>query len=354
MPSSQPLVIEEVVVQQPKPKHRKSKKNRAPKNFRPEFQLYLIEGTRDGVSDQHSYCFNVEDDPKTFDKAMKSQDVAFRKKETNDEMDSILGNNTLGVGRSTSRLQTFWLQMDLQKKLNVDGTIEKFKARLQAPKQWHKKFDEVVLSNGYLLNQADKCVYSKFDESDKGVINFLYVDDMLIFGTDKVQVDMTKEFLSLRFYMKDMREADVILGIRIKHKSNGITISQSHYIEKAVSQLEYSRVIGFLMYVMICTRLDIAFVVGKLILEGYTDASWINNTEDNSSTNGWVFFNENRFSSVPRLSIKIPNGTEDIGGSVVPEEDDPKTFDEAMKSQDVAFWKEAINDEMDSIMGNNT
>ncbi|GKA95817.1 retrovirus-related pol polyprotein from transposon TNT 1-94 [Tanacetum coccineum] len=33
---------------------------------------------------------------------------------------------------------------------------------------------------------------------------------------------------------------------------------------------------------------------------------------------------------------------------------DPKTFDEAMKSQDVALWKEAINDEMDFIMDNNT
>ncbi|GJS67851.1 zinc finger, CCHC-type containing protein [Tanacetum coccineum] len=44
---------------------------------------------------------------------------------------------------------------------------------------------------------------------------------------------------------------------------------------------------------------------------------------------------------VPRPSLKIPNGTGDIGGLVVPEEvieeDDPKTFDEAMKSQDVAF-----------------
>ncbi|GKF77602.1 zinc finger, CCHC-type containing protein [Tanacetum coccineum] len=33
----------------------------------------------------------------------------------------------------------------------------------QAPKQCHQKFDKVVLSNGYLLNQTDKCVYSKFD-----------------------------------------------------------------------------------------------------------------------------------------------------------------------------------------------
>ncbi|GJW83594.1 zinc finger, CCHC-type containing protein [Tanacetum coccineum] len=192
-----------------------------------------------------------------------------------------------------------------------------------APKQWHQKFDEVVLSNGYLLNQADKCVHNKLDETGKGVIICLYVDDMLIFGTDQVQVDLTKEFLSSRSSMKDMEEADVIIGIRIKHESNGISISQSHYIEKvlkkfnyfdctpvstpidtseklmpnngqAVSQLEYSRVIGCFIYAMTCTRLDIAFDVGKLssltyigypsVLKGYTDASWISNTEDNSST----------------------------------------------------------------------
>ncbi|GJZ65888.1 zinc finger, CCHC-type containing protein [Tanacetum coccineum] len=94
--------------------------------------------------------------------------------------------------------------------------------------------------------------------------------------------------------MKDMREADVILIIRIKHKSNGIAISQSYYIEKvfkkfnyfdctpvstpmdtseklrpnngqALSQLEYSWVIGCLMYAMTCTMPDIAFAMGKLI-----------------------------------------------------------------------------------------
>ncbi|GKB62975.1 zinc finger, CCHC-type containing protein, partial [Tanacetum coccineum] len=71
-----------------------------------------------------------------------------------------------------------------------------------------------------------------------------------------------------------------------------------------------------------------------------------------------AIFDENRFSSVLRPSLIIPNRTKDIGGSVVPKEvtkeDDPITFDEGIKSQDVAFWKEAINDEMDSIMCNNT
>ncbi|GKC12865.1 zinc finger, CCHC-type containing protein, partial [Tanacetum coccineum] len=99
-----------------------------------------------------------------------------------------------------------------------------------------------------------------------------------------------------------------------------------HNNGQTVSQLEYSRVIGWLMYAMTCTRSDIAFVMGKLsrytsnpgtqhwqaiqrvlkylkktmdyrltytgyplVLEGYTDTSWISNTEDNSSTSGWVF-----------------------------------------------------------------
>nr|GEX37592.1 zinc finger, CCHC-type [Tanacetum cinerariifolium] len=54
----------------------------------------LIEGTRDEVSNQHSYCFNVEDDPKIFNEAMKSQDVAFWKEAINYEMNSIMENNT--------------------------------------------------------------------------------------------------------------------------------------------------------------------------------------------------------------------------------------------------------------------
>ncbi|GJZ23236.1 hypothetical protein Tco_0560695 [Tanacetum coccineum] len=84
--------VTDKIVQQSEP--RKSKRHRTPKDFGPEFQLYLIEGTKDEVSHQHSYCFNVEDDPKTFDEAMKSQDVAFWKEAINDEMDSIMGNKT--------------------------------------------------------------------------------------------------------------------------------------------------------------------------------------------------------------------------------------------------------------------
>ncbi|GJR78358.1 putative ribonuclease H-like domain-containing protein [Tanacetum coccineum] len=266
------------IVQQSEP--RKSKRHRTPKDFRPEFQLYLVEGIMNEVSNQHSYYFIVEDNPKTFNEAMKSEDVAFWKEAINDEMDSIIGNNT-------------WVLTDLPpvRQMDVKTAFLNGELEEEAPKQWHQKFDEVVLSNGYLLNQADKYVYSKFNASGKRVIICLYVDDMLIFGTDQVQVDLTKEFLSSRFSMKDIGEADVILVSTPLDTCEKLMPNRG----LAVSQLEYSRVIGCLMYAMT----SIAFVVEKLsrlvyfgypsVLEGYTNASWISNTEENSSTSGWVF-----------------------------------------------------------------
>ncbi|GJT99023.1 zinc finger, CCHC-type containing protein [Tanacetum coccineum] len=135
----------------------------------------------------------------------------------------------------------------------------------QAPKQWHQKFDEVVLSSGFLLNQSDKSVYSKFDDFCKGVIICLYVDDMLIFGTDQNKVDKTKKFLSSRFSMKDMGEADVILGIKIK-------------LSTPMDPVENLK----------------PNTVGRLSRftsnpKAYLDASWINHVEDSSSTSRWAF-----------------------------------------------------------------
>ncbi|GJT39612.1 zinc finger, CCHC-type containing protein [Tanacetum coccineum] len=157
----------------------------------------------------------------------------------------------------------------------------------QTPKQWHQKFDEVVLSSGFHLNQFDKCVYSKFDDSSKGVINCLYVDDMLIFVTDQNQVDKTKKFFSSRFSMKDMGEADVILDCSTVSTSMDPVEKLKPNTGKHVDQLEYSRAIGCLMYAMTSTRPDIAYVVGRL--KAYSYASWINHVEDSSSTSGWVF-----------------------------------------------------------------
>ncbi|GKC36307.1 BRCT domain-containing protein [Tanacetum coccineum] len=157
------------------------------------------------------------------------------------------------------------------------------------------------------------------------------------------------------FEMKDIGKADVILGIRIQKNSNGYILTQSHYIEKilkkfghyddrpvvtpfdpkvqlkknkgqSVSQLQYTQVLGSLMYTMNYTRPYLVYSVSRLsqyshnpgrdhwdaltrvlqylkhtmayglhytkypfVLEGFFDANWISNHNEGKSTSGYVF-----------------------------------------------------------------
>ena len=45
----------------------------------------------------------------------------------------------------------------------------------QVPKQWHAKFDQIMLANGFKINKCDKCVYIK-NIMNHEVIVCLYVD----------------------------------------------------------------------------------------------------------------------------------------------------------------------------------
>ena len=39
--------------------------------------------------------------------------------------------------------------------------------------------------------------------------------------------------------MKDLNEVDTILGIKIKRRSKGFTLCQSHYVEKVLQRFEH-------------------------------------------------------------------------------------------------------------------
>jgi ribosome biogenesis protein Nip4 len=84
-------------------------------------------------------------------------------------------------------------------------------------------------------------VYSKFT-SEYGVIVCLYVDDMLIFGTNMLGVYETKKYLVSVFKMKDLNEVDTILGIKVKRHSESYALCQSHYIEKVLLKYKHLNV----------------------------------------------------------------------------------------------------------------
>src|SRR3954462_15298944 len=100
----------------------------------------------------------------------------------------------------------------------------------QAPKQWHEKFDKTLTSAGFIINETDRCVYYRHGGGNS-IILFLYVDDILIFGTSMIVINKVKSFLSKSFAMKDSGQADVIMNIKVISDESGIILTQSHYVE---------------------------------------------------------------------------------------------------------------------------
>ncbi|GKE26964.1 zinc finger, CCHC-type containing protein, partial [Tanacetum coccineum] len=309
--------------------------------------LYLVEGSRDQVGSQYYYCYSIEEDPRIYDEAMQSRDAAFWKEVINEEIGSIMKNNTLVL----YDLPPGCKPLGFTQKEEIDyfdtyapvARITTIRLLLDLAAIHNLVIHQIDVKIAFLNGDLDEEVYVK---QLKGFVipgNEHNVCKLVksLYGlkqapkTDHNQVDKTKKFLSSRFSMKDIGEVDVILGIKIKRKNKGIVITQSHYIKKIlkksnredcspvstpmdlvdklkpntgkpIDQLEYSRAIGGVMYAMTSTRPDIAYAVGRLsrfisnpsrqhwkaitrVFKYLRYASWINHVEDSSSTSGWVF-----------------------------------------------------------------
>jgi hypothetical protein len=170
----------------------------------------------------------------------------------------------------------------------------------QAPRKWYLKFDRFMTEHGYSRCHFDHCVYFKRLENGSYIILLLYVDDMFVPGSNMQDINVLKKKLANSFAMKYLGVTKKILGMRITRdmKNQKLTLSQGEYIEKVlerfkmqnaktistplaihfkltkemcpktqenieyISRVPYSSTVGSLMYAMVCTRQDIAHVVG--------------------------------------------------------------------------------------------
>jgi hypothetical protein len=76
------------------------------------------------------------------------------------------------------------------------------------------KFDESIRSFGFKENEEDNCLYAKF-RNGKFIFLILYVDDILLAGSDVSLLLEIKRSLSSNFDMKDLDEASFVLEIEI-------------------------------------------------------------------------------------------------------------------------------------------
>ncbi|GJT46029.1 retrovirus-related pol polyprotein from transposon TNT 1-94 [Tanacetum coccineum] len=308
---------------------RRSKRARNEKSFGPDFVSFM-----------------VENEPTSYREAVTSSEGQQWREAIKSEIESILQNHTWELVDLPPGCKPLGYKWIFKKKMKADGTVDKYKARvvIQGFRQRegldyfdtyspvtritsirmiiaiaalrnleiHQMDVKTAFLNGDLeeeiyMNQPEGFIapgQEGKDTSSGYVILCLYVDDMLIVGSNDKIIRSTKDMLKSKFDMKDMGLADVILGIKIIRTQNGLVLSQAHYVDKilnthnagdsgqartpidtsmhlsknrglGVAQLEYSRIIGMLIH--------------PAVIEGYSDANWISDIKDSRSTSGYVF-----------------------------------------------------------------
>lgn len=160
----------------------------------------------------------------------------------------------------------------------------------QAPRAWYAKLNQCLNDLGFTKCPYEHAVYTKREKTGMLIVG-VYVDDLLVTGTNKSLIKQFKEEMSKVFDMSDLGKLSHYLGLEVNQTSDFIELKQAAYAKKVleksgmaeckstkypmeptlqlhkdengtpVNPTEYKSVVGGLRY-LVHTRPDIAYAVG--------------------------------------------------------------------------------------------
>jgi hypothetical protein len=160
----------------------------------------------------------------------------------------------------------------------------------QAPRAWNQKLDEKMGVLGFTRCPSEHAIYCRGEGAERLVV-VVYVDDLVITGTSRSNIQTFKAEMTKAFKMSDLGLLSYYLGIEVKQDELGITLSQERYANKildlsgfadcnscdvpmqaklklsrkddspCVDATKYRSLVGKLRY-LVNTRPDLAFSVG--------------------------------------------------------------------------------------------
>ncbi|KAJ9567001.1 hypothetical protein OSB04_002967 [Centaurea solstitialis] len=105
----------------------------------------------------------------------------------------------------------------------------------QAPRAWFEKFSNTVLFLGFSASNHDSGLFTR--TTDSGTILFLlYVDDMIITGSDTTCITHLKQSFSSSFEMKDLGLIHYFLGLEVLSDTTGTYLCQAKHTSDLLSR----------------------------------------------------------------------------------------------------------------------
>ncbi|KAL4587787.1 hypothetical protein LXL04_000661 [Taraxacum kok-saghyz] len=173
----------------------------------------------------------------------------------------------------------------------------------QAPRAWFTKLKQYLVTNGFRACQSDTSLFVRSSPSST-IYVLVYVDDVIVTGTNDVHLQRFITNLNQVFSLKDLGDLHFFLGLQIHRNATGLTLSQQAYIQDILARRNmsmatsittpadpqtrllrdgdpfadptlYRQVVGSLQYATI-TRPDIAYFVNRVcqFMHSPTNQHW--------------------------------------------------------------------------------
>ncbi|CAI7833719.1 unnamed protein product [Closterium sp. NIES-53] len=232
----------------------------------------------------------------------------------------------------------------------------------QAPREWHDTLRTALAALGISPSIADPSLFLRTDTSLPPFYVLVYVNDLVFATADTEALTLVKSELQKRHTCTDLGELRSYLGLQITRDRarRTITLTQSHMVHQVLQRFgfrysspqstplstshslsappsdesvepsgPYPELVGCLMYLMTCTRPDLAYPLsllaryvapgrhrkvhwdatkrvlrylcgtsgmglvlggrGPVVLTGHADASWVNDSATQRSSQGYTF-----------------------------------------------------------------
>ncbi|CAI7934406.1 unnamed protein product [Closterium sp. NIES-54] len=232
----------------------------------------------------------------------------------------------------------------------------------QAPREWHNTLRTTLAALGFVPSTADPSLFLRTDTSLPPFYVLVYVDDLVFATADTEALTLVKSELQKRHTCTDLGELRSYLGLQITQDRarRTITLTQSHMVHQFLQRFDfqysspqltplstshslsappsdesvepsgpYPELVGCLMYLMTCTRPDLAYPLsllaryvapdrhrkvhwdaakrflrylcstsgmglvlggrGPVVLTGHADASWVDDSATQRSSQGYTF-----------------------------------------------------------------
>ena len=109
----------------------------------------------------------------------------------------------------------------------------------QAPRAWYSKLNEVLLQKGFVRSKSDYAIYYMAEMQDRIIIG-VYVDDMIITGSNSYKWVEFKENMKHVFEITDLGILKSYLGIEIKHEVTCTWLNLKSYIQNILHAFKMS------------------------------------------------------------------------------------------------------------------